>query len=198
MNKEIYTYDMFSSPNWQAVKRKGNATKENLTWKINVLAAKVGEDTHIEQAKVAAFGKKQQTEPFQDDNVDQEKLLIELNQVKKKKLEAKLVSPRNCLSLGATYSFFPFQFHVRKEIKTGLKKSKTMETQKQLKKLREAQSSATSITSVSEESTENTADMVETTPKKGKVYTAEETERFAKELEIIKVRRRSTSTKMYP
>jgi copper oxidase (laccase) domain-containing protein len=83
---------MTSSPNRQAVKRKGNATKENLTWKINVLAAKVGEDTHIEQAKVAAFGKKQQTEPIQNDDADQEKLLMELNQVKKKKLEAKLVS----------------------------------------------------------------------------------------------------------
>jgi hypothetical protein len=65
-----------------------------------------------------------------------------------------------------------------------------METQKQLKKLREAQSSATPITSPSEESTEDVADKVETTPKKGKVYTAQEIERFAKELEIIKVRRR--------
>ncbi|KAI8340825.1 hypothetical protein BC941DRAFT_418276 [Chlamydoabsidia padenii] len=147
-----------------AVKRKGNNnTKENLTWKLNVLAAKVGEDTHIEQAKVAAFGTKQPVEPPQIGTADQEKLIMELNEIKKKKLEAKL-------------------FHVRKEIKAGLKKSKTLETQKQVKKLREAQSS---VTSLPEDSTDS-ADKVEKPAKKSKSYTAQDVERFEKELDIIK------------
>ncbi|CAO3600237.1 unnamed protein product [Absidia cylindrospora] len=151
-----------------AAKRKGNTnSKENLNWKINVLAAKAGVDTHIEQAKMAAQSKRQQGESYDgsNSNDDQNKYIDELNQAKKKKLESKL-------------------FHTRKEIKAGLKKSKTIETQKQIKKLREAQESVALVATDSPDT--STPEQEEKVVKKGKAYTAQDVERFQKELDIIK------------
>ncbi|ORX61506.1 hypothetical protein DM01DRAFT_1332106 [Hesseltinella vesiculosa] len=91
-----------------------SGVKENLNWKINVLAAKVGEDSYLERAKIAAGGDKK----AKDQPEDQQQLIDELNTIKNKKMEAKL-------------------FHIRKDLKAHLKKAKVMETQKQIKKVRQ-------------------------------------------------------------
>ncbi|KAI8375146.1 hypothetical protein BD560DRAFT_392845 [Blakeslea trispora] len=97
-------------------KRPGS--KENLNWKINYLAAQVGEKTHIKAAKVAASRARYQSHH----NQDTEALKQELYTARKLKLESKL-------------------HQVRRELKTALKKAKTAETQKQIKKIKTARKS---------------------------------------------------------
>ncbi|ORZ24352.1 hypothetical protein BCR42DRAFT_402755 [Absidia repens] len=120
---------------------------------------------------MAAQSKRQQDEAYDGSNStgDQNKYISELNQAKKRKLESKL-------------------FHTRKEIKAGLKKSKVMETQKQIKKLREAQEYVASVTSGATDLADTTkTEQEEKVVKKGRAYTAQDVERFEKELEIIKM-----------
>ncbi|KAI8876104.1 hypothetical protein K501DRAFT_289062 [Backusella circina FSU 941] len=101
--------------------QKKPGAKENLTWKINYLAAQVGETTHMKTAVMAASRAKYQKIHGSDD-FDQSTLKQELTEARKKKLETKL-------------------FHARKELKTALKKAKTAETQKQIKKIKNARES---------------------------------------------------------
>ncbi|KAI9302269.1 hypothetical protein BJ944DRAFT_270193 [Cunninghamella echinulata] len=141
-----------------AVTKKKNG-KENLNWKINYLAAKIGEDTHISNAKKAALNKNDTTAEVSEQDLKQE-----LNNMKKRKLETKL-------------------HHIQKEIKTCLKKSKAMETKKHIKKLREAKKEG-SITN--EENEKDSSTEKKGSDKKTKEYTAKEVDQLEKEYTILK------------
>ncbi|CEI88256.1 hypothetical protein RMCBS344292_02649 [Rhizopus microsporus] len=95
-------------------------THENLTWKINYLAAQVGEKTHMKTAIIAASrAKHQQIHNPNSQPTDTETLKEKLQNTRKLKLEHKL-------------------HQGRREIKSALKKSKIIETQKQIKKIKSA------------------------------------------------------------
>ncbi|KAL4216107.1 hypothetical protein AB4K20DRAFT_1877342 [Rhizopus microsporus] len=97
-----------------------NGSKENLTWKINYLAAQVGEKTHMKTAIIAASrAKHQQIHNPNSQPTDTEALKEKLQNTRKLKLEHKL-------------------HQGRREIKSALKKSKIIETQKQIKKIKSA------------------------------------------------------------
>ncbi|KAI8976938.1 hypothetical protein BDB01DRAFT_802028 [Pilobolus umbonatus] len=88
--------------------------KNNLTWKINLLAAQLGEKTHMKHAQLAA--NKHRKSGVEDE------LMAELTNARKEKLNTKL-------------------FQAVKELRTILKKAKSTELLKQIKKLKEARQS---------------------------------------------------------
>ncbi|KAG1407115.1 hypothetical protein G6F60_002438 [Rhizopus arrhizus] len=97
-----------------------SGSKENLTWKINYLAAQVGEKTHMKTAIFAASrAKHQQIHNSNIQYTDKEALKVKLQNARKQKLEHKL-------------------HQSRREIKSALKKAKSIETQKQIKKIKSA------------------------------------------------------------
>ncbi|KAI7861880.1 hypothetical protein BDF14DRAFT_1960116 [Spinellus fusiger] len=106
-------------------KQKKSSIKENLNWKINYLAVQVGEGTHLASAKKAANVKIQhqqqwaasQGHPSYTDERKQTALKSRLEEIRAKKLQLKW-------------------FQAQKEIRSSLKKGKTLETQRQIKKLR--------------------------------------------------------------
>lgn len=97
---------------------KKSAPKENLNWKINYLAAQVGEKTHMKTAIIAAARTKyQKIHSAESRGIDPQALKEELYNARKLKLESKL-------------------HQARKDIKAALKKGKQAETQKQIKKIK--------------------------------------------------------------
>ncbi|CEP18287.1 hypothetical protein [Parasitella parasitica] len=133
-------------------------TKENLTWKINYLAAQVGENTHMKTAMIAASKSKyQQTHNRKAGELDKESLKHELYNARKLKLESKL-------------------YQSRKDLKNALKKAKQEETQKQIKKIKSAQKLL-----------EKTEDKKDKEPEKSsaKKITAEDVDLYQKELEVL-------------
>ncbi|KAL9541043.1 hypothetical protein PS6_010485 [Mucor atramentarius] len=137
-------------------------TKENLTWKINYLAAQVGEKTHMKTAILAASrAKYQQIHNRNAGEMDKETLIQELYTARKLKLESKL-------------------YQARKDLKNALKKAKNEETQKQNKKIK----SARKLLEKADDEKEAGDEEAEKKPKKK--ITAEDIELYEKELEVIK------------
>ncbi|GAN08499.1 hypothetical protein MAM1_0207c08013 [Mucor ambiguus] len=137
-------------------------SKENLTWKINYLAAQVGEKTHMKTAILAASrAKYQQIHNRNAGEMDRETLMQELYNARKLKLETKL-------------------YQARKDLKTALKKAKNEETQKQNKKIKSARKLLEKAADEKEEGDEE----AEKKPKKK--VAAEDIELYEKELEVVK------------
>ncbi|KAG2180514.1 hypothetical protein INT44_003518 [Umbelopsis vinacea] len=92
--------------------------KENLTWKINLLAAQLGGKSRISRANLAA---KSLVKDGENSNVDEEAIKKQLLELKAQKINMKL-------------------FHVVKEIKKLMKKAKNNEVQRLVKKSKPAKS----------------------------------------------------------
>ncbi|KAF7727229.1 hypothetical protein EC973_007841 [Apophysomyces ossiformis] len=144
---------------------KHGDSKKNLKWKIDYLAAQVGEDVRIGSAKEAAIAKLQYMKSTNDQVVtNEEELKQELNEVRLQKLERKL-----------------FQLH--RELRASLKKSRTLEIRKQIKRVQHARSV---LESVKEEETNEHEPLETTTGTKQRKLSAEDIQRLEQEIEIAK------------
>lgn len=164
LEKPVYINHSNKSNNYIYIMSDKKApTKENLTWKINYLAAQVGEKTHMKTAILAASrAKYQQIHNRNAGEMDKETLIQELYNARKLKLESKL-------------------YQARKDIKTALKKAKNEETQKQNKKIKSARKLLEKSVDDGKEKDDEEA---EKKPKKK--ITAEDIAVYERELEVIK------------
>ncbi|CAO3692569.1 unnamed protein product [Umbelopsis ramanniana] len=112
--------------------------KENLNWKINLLAAQLGGKSRISRANVAA---KSLVKDGESSNVDEEAIKKQLLELKAQKINMKL-------------------FHVNKEIKKLMKKAKNSEIQRMVKKSKTAKAALES-----DEKTEGKEDAKDTESK---------------------------------
>ncbi|CAO3616351.1 unnamed protein product [Cunninghamella blakesleeana] len=140
----------------------------DLNWRMNLWAAKLGEEPFIPAAKKAALNeKKKAAKKYNNDTttteISEEDIKKELDNMRKQKIETKV-------------------FHIRKEIKSGLKKAKSAEIQKITRKLKEAREGLASNKEDKEESDKKESD--KNTHKKD--YNTKDVERFESELNILK------------
>ncbi|KAI7899859.1 uncharacterized protein BX663DRAFT_519736, partial [Cokeromyces recurvatus] len=146
-------------------------TKKNLNWKINYLAAQVGEGTHVQTALIAASRAKYQkmhNNARTDLEKEAEALKQDLYNARKLKLETKL-------------------HQALRELKSALKKAKVAEIPKQIRKIKTARESVENSKEEKEKDEESKAaegDKKEKKPKKK--LTKEDLEYYEKELEILK------------
>ncbi|KAI8375977.1 uncharacterized protein BYT42DRAFT_572965 [Radiomyces spectabilis] len=150
--------------------KKERGSKENLLWKIDYLAAQIGQDARFDSAKAAASARKSQKNKAsaQDKRANKADLENELKEMRLRKLQAKL-------------------HQARKELRSQLKKSKATDALKLQKKLRDAQKSLEKEPSTSADTEENEKTSEnDTTAAKKRPITAEHIKKIEKDLEASK------------
>ncbi|KAG0170049.1 hypothetical protein DFQ28_002638 [Apophysomyces sp. BC1034] len=147
---------------------KHNESKKNLKWKIDYLAAQVGEDVRIGSAKEAAIAKLQYQKTWNVENtMDENELKHELEEARRQQFERKM-------------------FQVRRELRSSLKKSKALDIKKQIKRIHDARASLESIQKEGELEQIEPDATKESDKSKKKILTTEAVERLEREMEIAK------------